>query len=101
MKLADIAEKVKNKTGEDYWYFAQQYFYSPNQPELEYYQTENEFFYKWKNVNANFRMPINILVNGRERRIYPKIEYQSFKVKKHSQIEVMDWKFYVQPVKKS
>ncbi len=97
----DFFEKVKNKTGEDYWYFAQQYFYSPNQPELEYYQTENEFFYKWKNVNANFRMPINILVNGRERRIYPKIEYQSFKVKKHSQIEVMDWKFYVQPVKKS
>ncbi len=97
----DFFEKVKNKTGEDYWYFAQQYFYSPNQPELEYYQTENEFFYKWKNVNANFRMPINILVNGKERRIYPKIEYQSFKVKKHSQIEVMDWKFYVQPVKKS
>ena len=31
------------KTGKDYWYFAEQYFYSPNQPELEYYQTENKF----------------------------------------------------------
>ena len=27
----------------------EQYFYSPKKiPELEYYQIENEFFYKWK-----------------------------------------------------
>ena len=26
----DFFKKVYDKTGEDYWYFAQQYFYSPN-----------------------------------------------------------------------
>ena len=91
----DFFSKVKEKTGEDYWYFAEQYFYSPNQPELEYYQTNSKFFYKWKNVNDNFIMPLDLLVNGQELRIYPSKNYQSFEISKHSQIEVMDWKFYV------
>ena len=93
----DFFKKVYNKTGEDYWYFAQQYFYSPNQPELEYYQTDEEFYYRWNNVNDNFTMPLDLLVNGRELRVLPTKEYKSFKITKHSQIEVMDWKFYVQP----
>jgi len=93
----DFFKKVYNKTGEDYWYFAQQYFYSPNQPELEYYQTDEEFYYQWNNVNDNFTMPLDLLVNGRELRVLPTKEYKSFKITKHSQIEVMDWKFYVQP----
>ena len=42
-------------------------------------------------------MPIDLLVNGKEKRVNPKTEYQSFPITKHSQIEVMDWKFYVQP----
>jgi len=93
----DFFKKVYNKTGEDYWYFAQQYFYSPNQPELEYYQTDEEFYYRWNNINDNFRMPLDLLVNGKELRVLPTKEYKSFKITKHSQIEVMDWKFYVQP----
>ena len=93
----DFFKKVYNKTGEDYWYFAQQYFYSPNQPELEYYQTDEEFYYRWNNVNDNFTMPVDLLVNGKELRVLPTKEYKSFKITKHSQIEVMDWKFYVQP----
>ena len=96
----DFFKKVYNKTGEDYWYFAQQYFYSPNQPELEYYQTDEEFYYRWNNINDNFRMPLDLLVNGKELRVLPTKEYKSFKITKHSQIEVMDWKFYVEPSEK-
>ena len=94
----DFFKKVYDKTGEDYWYFAQQYFYSPNQPELEYYQSDEEFYYRWKNINDNFIMPLDLLVNGKELRVFPSKEYKSFKTSKHSQIEVMDWKFYVKPV---
>ena len=93
----DFFKKVYNKTGEDYWYFAQQYFYSPNQPELEYYQTDEDFYYRWNNVNDNFIMPLDLLVNAKELRVFPTKEYKSFKITKHSQIEIMDWKFYVQP----
>jgi aminopeptidase N len=93
----DFFKKVYNKTGEDYWYFAQQYLYSPNQPELEYYQTDEDFYYRWNNVNDNFIMPLDLLVNAKELRVFPTKEYKSFKITKHSQIEIMDWKFYVQP----
>ncbi len=94
----DFFNKVKEKSGIDYWYFAQQYFYSPNQPKLEFYQTENKYFYRWSNVNENFIMPIDLLVNGRKKRVIPTKNFQSFAITKHSQIEVMDWKFYVEPI---
>ena len=93
----DFFQKVKAKTGIDYWYFAEQYFYSPQQPILEYYQTDNKFFYRWDDVNDNFKMPLDLLVNGAEKRVIPTKKYQSIDIAKYSQIEVMDWKFYVQP----
>jgi aminopeptidase N len=43
-------------------------------------------------------MPIDILVNGAKKRIFPNKNFQSIDIKKHASIEVMDWKFYVKPV---
>jgi len=94
----DFFDKVNEKTGKDYWYFAEQYLYTPLQPELKYYQTDKDFYFKWDNVNENFSMPLDLLVNGSKKRVYPTKEYQSISSKKHGQIEVMDWKFYVKPV---
>ena len=91
----DFFNKVNEKTGSDYSYFSDQYFYTPNQPQLEYYQTESKFFFKWNNVNDNFIMPISLLVNGVEKRVTPNKEFQSFNISNHATIEVMDWKYYV------
>jgi aminopeptidase N len=96
----DFFNKVREKTGTDYSYFSEQYFYSPNQPHLEYYQTDSSFHYRWSNVNDNFIMPMDLLVNGIKKRVLPNQEYQSFDIKKHTAIEVMDWKFYVKAIKK-
>ena len=96
----DFFDKVKEKTSTDYSYFSEQYLYSPNQPELEYYQTDSSFFYRWNNINDNFIMPMDLLVNGIEKRVLPSQEFQSFNIKKHATIEVMDWKFYVKAIKK-
>ena len=97
----DFFKKVEAKTGVDYSYFAEQYFYSPKQPILEYYQTDNKFFYRWSNVNDNFKMPLDLLVNGAEKRVIPSKKYQFITIAKYSQIEVMDWKFYVKPMEKN
>ena len=94
----DFFAKVAEITNQDYWYFAEQYFYTPNQPKLEYYQTDKNFYYRWNNVNDNFIMPLDLLVNGKVVRVSPSYEYQSLKISKHSQVEIMDWKFYVKPV---
>jgi aminopeptidase N len=93
----DFFNKVNEKTGQDYWYFAEQYFYSPHQPKLDYYQTDKRFYYKWNNVNENFNMPVDFLVNGVSKRFNPTKDFQFFEISKHSKIEVMDWKFYVLP----
>ena len=92
----DFFNKVNQKTGKDLWYFAEQYFYTPYQPHLEYYQTDSEFFYRWKDVNDNFIMPLGFLINGEEKRYIPTKNFQSFKISKHSTIEIMDWKYYVE-----
>tara|TARA_Y100000389_G_C17076336_1_gene324484 strand:- start:184 stop:579 length:396 start_codon:yes stop_codon:yes gene_type:complete len=94
----DFFQKVKEKTGADYSYFSEQYFYTHNQPELEYYQTGSSFYYKWNNVNNSFIMPMDLLVNGVKKRVLPNQKFQSFDIVEHSTIEVMDWKFYVKPV---
>ena len=91
----DFFNKVNEKTKEDFWYFAEQYFYTPNQPTIEYYQTDNTFNFRWINVNSNFSMPIDLLVNGEEIRVYPSRDFQSIGVSKYAQVEIMDWKFYV------
>ena len=45
-------------------------------------------------------MPIDFLVNGKVKRLSPSSKvYQSFEINKHSQVEIMDWKFYVLPKK--
>ena len=44
-------------------------------------------------------MPIDLLVNGKEMRVKPNKEFQFFEISKHSQVEVMDWKYYVLPSK--
>lgn len=95
----DFFNKVNQKTGEDYWYFAEQYFYTANQPHLEYYQTDSKLYYRWSNTNDNFIMPLSFLINGKEVRTNPTQEFQSIDIQKHSQIEVMDWKYYVLPKK--
>ena len=40
-------------------------------------------------------MPMGLLVNGAEKRVLPDQEFQSFEIRQHSKIEVMDWKFYI------
>ena len=95
----DFFNKVKEKTGDDYSYFSQQYFYTPNQPRLEYYQTDSQFYYRWNTINDNFVMPIDLLVNGLEKRVFPSQEFQSIDISKHASVEVMDWKFYVKKQK--
>ena len=97
----DFFFKVKEKTGTDYSYFSKQYFYTENQPHLEYYQTDNEFYYKWSNINEDFIMPMDLLVNGLEKRVFPNQEFQVFQISKHATIEVMDWKFYVKSIEKN
>ena len=84
----DFFNKVNEKTGNDYWYFADQYFYSPNQPKLDYYQTNSDFYYRWNNVNEDFKMPIDFLVNGKVKRVYQKVNFNRLKFQNCPQLKL-------------
>ena len=51
-------------------------------------------------MHDNFTMPVDLLVNGAQKRVFPTGKFQSFNIAKLSTVEVMDWKFYIKPVKK-
>ena len=46
-------------------------------------------------------MPLDLLVNGSIKKgLILKMNFSHLKLTKHSQIEVMDWNFYVKPINK-
>ena len=45
-------------------------------------------------------MPVDLLVNGLEVRVFPTEKYQYINIKEHSQVEITDWKFYIKPINK-
>ena len=42
-------------------------------------------------------MPVKILLNGDERKFFHRTNFNQLK-SKYSQIEIMDWKYYIKPV---
>ena len=89
----DIIQFVTEKSGKDYEPFFRQYLFDRRPPTLEYKQSENTFHYRWKNVRSDFDMPVDILVNGEEIRLFPTSEILTIKVPEHATIQIKDWEF--------
>ena len=91
----DFISHVENKTKMRLGYFFDQYFFDKRVPTLQYYQAGNQFHYRWADTANDFAMPINIEVNGQEKRIIPKTEKQTVIVNEHSVVHVKDWQFLI------
>ena len=68
----DFMNYVIFATKENYQLIFYQYFYDHRTPTLEYFQKEDRFYFQWSNVVPGFAMPIDIDLNGIEKRLYPK-----------------------------
>ena len=88
----DFLNYVIHHTGYNYQIIFYQYFYTHKPPTLEYYQDGNQFFYRWDAVSG-FNMPIDINVNGIERRIVPTKDVQEIEISEYSVIHLRDWEF--------
>ena len=88
----DFLNYVIHHTGYNYQIIFYQYFYTHKPPTLEYYQDGNQFFYRWDAVSG-FNMPIDINVNGIERRIVPTKDVQEIEISEYSVIHIRDWEF--------
>lgn len=89
----DFISHVENKTKMPLSYFFDQYFFDKRVPTLQYFQVGNQFHYRWADTVSDFAMPINIEINGQEKRIIPKIEKQTLTISEHSVVHVKDWQF--------
>ena len=88
----DFLNYVIHKTGYNYQIIFYQYFYTHKPPTLEYYQDGTQFFYRWDAVSG-FNMPIDINVNGLERRIVPTKVIQEIEISEFSVVHIRDWEF--------
>lgn len=78
---ADFIQMVNEKTNSDYNWFFKQYLYKRESPVLEYYWDGSKFYYRWNGVDADFRMPVDILLDNVVRiSIMPKPSEQSVQV---------------------
>lgn len=89
----DFISHVESEIKINLKYFFDQYFYDHRVPILEYYQEKENLYYKWTDTVNNFSMPIDVEVNGTEKRIYPTKELQVETIKEFSVIHFRDWEF--------
>ena len=97
----DFITHVEKKTKINLDYFFEQYFYDNRVPNLEYYQDNGKLYYKWTNMVNSFSMPIDIEINGSEKRLYPTKELQVEVINDYSVIHFKDWEFLFDKKKNS
>ena len=82
---------VISATGKNYQLVFYQYFYDHRPPTFEYYQEGQMFYYRWSNVISGFAMPVDIDLNGVEKRLEVSEKLSSIKISEHSVIHIRDW----------
>lgn len=60
----DFIDVVNEKTNNDFGWFFKQYLHNRKSPVLEYYWDGKSFFYRWDCVDADFKMPVEIILDN-------------------------------------
>ena len=82
---------IMKATGKNYQLVFYQYFYDHRPPTFEYYQEGQMFYYRWSNVISDFAMPVDIDLNGVEKRLEVSEKLSSINISEHSVIHIRDW----------
>jgi len=66
-------------------------------PKLEFKVTNGKLDCRWSDVAPDFNMPIDVVINNKTFRIYPKTEWTitKIKIKNINEVKVLTDKFYV------
>ncbi|MFL2994527.1 MAG: M1 family metallopeptidase [Candidatus Neomarinimicrobiota bacterium] len=87
----DFMNYVIGATKKNYQIIFYQYFYDHRAPTLEYFQKDDSLYFQWSNVVSGFAMPIDIDLNGIEKRLYPTKSTKSIEISPHSVVHIRDW----------
>lgn len=84
-------ELVNHKTEQDYTWFFNQFLYNRKPAKFNYSLVYNAqkstivLYYKWVNVDDNFKMPIDVYIGGKITRIYPTSQPQILNLPKNTE----------------
>ncbi|WP_299390360.1 M1 family metallopeptidase [uncultured Gelidibacter sp.] len=78
---AQIENYISEMSGIDLNAFFNQYLRDSKIPTLEYELKDEHLKYRWTNTVANFEMPIEITIDGKNQKIGPKASWSTLKVK--------------------
>ncbi|HLV13990.1 MAG TPA: M1 family metallopeptidase [Xanthomarina sp.] len=89
-----IENYLTEQSGIDLTSFFNQYLRDFRIPLLEYSVEENVLKYRWTNVVEDFKMPLKIIIEGKEQWIYPTTEWKTVAIEK-GELKI-DSNFYVE-----
>ena len=90
-----IEDYIAEKSGLNLKSFWNQYLRTTQIPAFEYYFANKSLSYRWTNSINEFDMPLKITLNGEDKWIYPKTDWQVESTKMNKVELVVDRNFYV------
>ena len=97
-----VVDYFNKESGIDLTSVFNQYLTTTNIPKLMLSKSGNKLIYLWQNVNDNFNMPVDIVINDKTIRLNPKTTKQELKISKKielNSIQVKTNQFYIKAVK--
>ncbi|MDR9418028.1 M1 family metallopeptidase [Gracilimonas sp.] len=87
---------ISNKLGMNLDSVFDQYLRDTRIPTLEYAFRDGQLRYRWGNAVSGFNLPIDVLLNGEESRLYPTTQWQSKVLEENTSTHLsIDPNFYV------
>jgi len=77
---AQVEEYISKNIGFDLKYVFDQYLRDYRIPVFEYKIEKNMLKYRWSNTIENFDMPLEIIIDKKNQKIFPKNKWQEFKI---------------------
>ncbi|WP_422358629.1 M1 family metallopeptidase [Reichenbachiella sp.] len=89
-----IEEYISEQAGRDFQYVFDQYLRNSSLPIFEYVFRDGRMGYRWSGVASGFDLPLKVYLNGEEKWLETKTNWQFIEATKDTSIEV-DRNFYV------
>ena len=87
-----VIDYFNAESGMDLTSIFNQYLTTTKIPKLILSKSNGKLIYQWGNVNANFKMPVDIIINNKVIRLNPTVSKQEMKIDKKIELENIDVK---------
>lgn len=93
-----VIQFFNNESGMNLTPVFNQYLRYTSIPKIEFIKEGSKISYRWIAEEPNFAMPLDVIVKGKEVRIYPTQEWQKLtqKIKKLDNLKVCDNEFFIE-----